>query len=151
MAWRSTQAEQHVGVITSQRGESYAVTSFVGPQQCQLVIWSKHRGVGHANLTWRQPSVMQLGDLYVDTAYRNQGLGKELIKLVVAAARSQGCTLIEGTVLLRDTRATPYLLAWLARQGFAIVPRPAHRAVVATITLVVPGLPHDDPNGKPPP
>lgn len=151
MQWRSTASEQHVGAITSRGGAFFPVTSFVGPQHCQLVIWSKHRGVGHASLTWHQPSVMQLGDLYVDKSYRNQGLGRELVKLIVAIARGQGCSLIEGTVLLRDTRATPFLLAWLARQGFAVVPRPAHRAVVATITFAVSALTNDDHDWKPHP
>jgi GNAT superfamily N-acetyltransferase len=144
MERHSTTFEQQAGVITGRFEQSYAVTSFVGWQRCQLVIWANHRGVGHANLSWSRPEVMQLIDLFIDAGYRNRGLGKQVIRLIVATAQRQDCARIEGSVLLRDVRATPYLLAWLARQGFAIVPRPAHGAIAADITLIVPRTTSED-------
>jgi GNAT superfamily N-acetyltransferase len=52
--------------------------------------------------------------------FRRLGIGKKLLREMVAYAKQNGAARIYGSVVGRDTRANPDLLDWYSREGFTI-------------------------------
>jgi N-acetylglutamate synthase-like GNAT family acetyltransferase len=80
----------------------------------RLVAEVDGRAVGNAQLTLQGPQA-EVGSLIVAPLYRQRGIGRQLLRALVAEARRQGVRSLVLTASVEE----PWLRAWYEREGFA--------------------------------
>jgi GNAT superfamily N-acetyltransferase len=86
-----------------------------------LCLWHKGEIVARVNLLWKPPTC-ELADIVISNPkLRRRGLGKSLIQEVIQHVRTQGMTILTGTIIPGGGgEPFEYLTEWYSRQGFTV-------------------------------
>lgn len=132
--------------ITDRYGHSYWLHNDSDEQFGHFAVWidvprhwwrrPQRERAGYINLTWDEPGILRVADLWLDPPFRDRGLGTSLLDLARHYAHQYGATHMVGYVTQRDLANTPHLLDWYARQGFVVTPeRDFHQAATLVLDL----------------
>lgn len=80
----------------------------------RLVAEVDGRAVANGQLTLHGAQA-EIGSLIVAAPYRSRGIGRQLLRALVAEARQQRV----GSIVLTASVKEPWLRAWYEREGFA--------------------------------
>jgi GNAT superfamily N-acetyltransferase len=92
----------------------------------RLVAEVDARAVANGQLTF-QGAQAEIGSLIVSPPYRRRGIGRQLLRALIAEARRQGIRSLVIAACVEE----PWLRAWYEREGFAhtgehVLPREEH-------------------------
>jgi GNAT superfamily N-acetyltransferase len=121
-------------IIRSKGGREFWITIDSEDDAFVIYIYCADGCAGSLKVIWRNKKV-ELADILIEAAYRNQGLGTALLQELIALARRKEIQCIHGFVVQKDYDENPHLLKWYQKQGFSVLPPPPEAQAAAFLEL----------------